>query len=102
MSNRKKAKKPWLGRRGKLIDERGLATKIEAPEEDPAQVIKEVPAIVHDDDGNKVEVGIAYIHDDGSVAIKFDEDAPEWAIDKIKGTAEEVGYNLVTGSPKES
>ncbi len=77
-------------------EDRGVPTHDEMfpglPPEDEAVVIKEVPAKV---DG--VTVGVAYIHDDGSVAIKYDADAPKWAIDKINATAVSVGYNLVTG-----
>lgn len=71
----------------------GMGLRVDVPE-DEAVVIKEVPAKV---DGTTV--GMAFIHDDGSVAIRLDKDAPQWAVDKINATAEAVGYNLETGEP---
>lgn len=69
--------------------------------ENEVTVIKEVPAVVtHPETEEKVTVGTAFIHDDGSVAIKYDEDAPEWALKYIKHTADSVGYSLETGGPK--
>lgn len=103
MSNRKKAKKPWLNRERTRVNGIGMARTMEpepylemwnSPEKD-AEVIKEVPAVVtHPETEEKVEVGTAYIHDDGSVAIKYDENAPQWALDYIKSTSQEVGYSL--------
>lgn len=57
-----------------------------------SEVIKIVPAKV---DG--IRVGDAYIHDDGQVSIKFDEDAPKKQMDKIKATGEAIGYDIETG-----
>lgn len=79
------------------VAQAGLAHQITIPNAE-AVVIKEVPAVVtHPQTGEKVSVGTAYIHDDSSVAVKYDPDAPEWAMDLIKATAQEVGYNLETG-----
>jgi hypothetical protein len=58
-----------------------MGLRLELPTDEKV-VIKEVPAKV---DG--VIVGTAYIHDDGTVAIKY----------KIRATADEVGYSLETG-----
>lgn len=96
MSNRRKPKM-FRGKKGKdartQVLESALAKNITIPD-DEVKVIKEVPAMVEG-----TEVGIAYIHDDGSVAIKYNEDAPQWALDKIKATEAEVGYSLETGGP---
>lgn len=127
MSNRRKRKDGHFSRRGwrpgrearlKNVRASGLARslsdegvtdealekmgfRLDAPEEDPVLIIKEVPAVVtHPETEEKVTVGTAYIHDDGSVAIKYDEDAPEWALKYIKHTADLVGYSLETGEPK--
>jgi len=100
VSNRKKLKEKFSKLRGKerlQVAQAGLARKIEIPD-DEAVVIKEVPAVVtHPQTGEKVSVGTAYIHDDSSVAVKYDPDAPQWAMDLIKATAMEVGYSLEEG-----
>lgn len=59
--------------------------------EDEKVIIKEVPAKV---DG--VDVGTAEIYHDGTVGIRLNKDAPQWAIDKIKGDAAELGYSIGT------
>ena len=96
-----------------MINSMGLARKVEDADllgnlgaeqviipDDEVEVIKEVPAVVtHPDTNEKVTVGTAFIHSDRSVAIKYDEDAPEWALDLIKATAQEVGYSLEAGAP---
>jgi hypothetical protein len=87
------------GTLGPQIDEIGLAS-VTVPEGEEVKVIKEVPAVVtHPETKEKVTVGTALIHDDRSVAIKFDDDAPQWAMDLIKLTEHEVGYSLETGGP---
>lgn len=81
-------------RSGEIITDEAfekMGLKLQMPE-DEVVVIKEVPAKV---DG--VIVGTAYLHDDGSVAIKYNADAPKEALDKIRATADEVGYSLETG-----
>jgi hypothetical protein len=99
-SRRKAIKADVMGTLGPEIDQFGLAKQVTVPD-DEVQVIKEVPAVVtHPETGEKAEVGIAFIHDDGSVAIRYSEDAPEWALKYIKHTADKVGYNLETGEPK--
>lgn len=72
-------------------DEKAQLAKLTMPASE-AEVIKVVPAKV---DG--VEVGTAYIHDDGQVSIMFHEDAPDDKLEKIKATSMSVGYNLETG-----
>ncbi len=96
---RKALQRVLEGSLGPEIDQYGLAKTVTAPE-DEVEVIKEVPAVVtHPETNEKVTVGTAYIHSDRSVAIKYDEDAPEWALKYIKHTADMVGYNLETGGP---
>lgn len=56
---------------------------------DEKVIVKEVPAKV---DGTVV--GTAEIYEDGTVGIRIDGDAPQWAKDKIKTEADEVGYSL--------
>lgn len=76
-----------------FTDEEIAAIKTETVNipDDELMVIKEVPAKV---DGTVV--GVAQIYDDGSVGVVLDEDAPEWALDKIKSEASMVGYQLAT------
>jgi hypothetical protein len=66
----------------------GLAMSINAPSEDKV-IIKEVPAKV---DG--LVIGTAQIYEDGSVSLIIDEDAPQWAKDKINATADKFGYTI--------
>jgi hypothetical protein len=66
----------------------GLAMSINAPSADKI-IIKEVPAKV---DG--LEIGIAQIYEDGSVSLIINDDAPQWAKDKIDATADAFGYTI--------
>lgn len=56
---------------------------------DEKVIVKEVPAKV---DGTVV--GTAQIYEDGTVGVVIDENAPKWAKDKIKSTADELGYEI--------
>lgn len=90
MSSRK-AKKPWLRLAGRTpVESLGLAANITLPS-DEKEVIKEVPAKV---DGTVV--GTAQIYDDGTVAVIIDDDAPQWAKDKIQAEADTLGYSIGT------
>lgn len=88
----KKAKKPWLRLigRGPQVDQYGLAKNVTL-EPDEMVVIKEVPAKV---DGTVV--GTAQIYEDGSVGVIIDDDAPQWAKDKIQSEADKLGYSIGT------
>jgi hypothetical protein len=91
----RKAKKPWLRltgnvRRERLIEAMGLAQKIDLPNDEKV-VVKEVPAKV---DGTVV--GTAQIYEDGTVGVIIDDDAPQWAKDKIKFEADQLGYSIGT------
>lgn len=85
-----------------MIDSVGMLN-VEMPDSE-VEVIKEVPA-VHtglpggEHAGEKVEVGTAYIHSDSSIALRYHEDAPLWAMEEIQSFADMVGYNLSTGAP---
>lgn len=68
----------------------GLVAKVDAPDSDKT-VLKTVPAKV---DG--VTVGEAILYDDGSVDIMVSDDAPQWAVEKIKATEREFGYSMGT------
>lgn len=65
-----------------------MGVKFNLPE-DEKEIIKEVPAKV---DGT--EVGIAQIYSDGTVGVIINDDAPQWAKDKIKVEADKLGYTL--------
>lgn len=83
-----------------MIDSVGMVD-LTIPEVD-VEIIKEVPAVhtgLPDGEhaGEKVVVGTAYIHSDRSVALKYDEDAPLWAMEEIQTFADKVGYSLETG-----
>lgn len=79
----------------RTVEDADILARLDVPEGTEVQVIKEVPAVVtHPETGEKGEVGTAYIHDDGEVSIKYSKDAPEWALDYVKSTAQEVGYSL--------
>lgn len=78
------------------IDPIGIAMAINAPRADKV-VYAEKPAVVFQIDGDqstKTEIGTAYIYEDGTVDIIVDEDAPQWAKDKISGNAGEYGYTI--------
>lgn len=65
-------------------------------------LLKEVPAMHTglpngEHAGERVQVGIAKLHDDGSVALQYDEDAPLWAMEEIQAYADKIGYSLSTG-----
>jgi hypothetical protein len=104
MSNRKKAKRPWLGvGRGSLqrmmraevgpnsiitdeaFDKMGLKV-VDAPD-DEKELLKEVPAKA---DG--VVIGKALIYDDGSVDVIYDADAPADAIAKVEALQNEMSF----------
>lgn len=118
--SKRKAKSPWLRLPGRVPRESvlhsirptetpiGRAMQAAAPDAiltdeamvkmgvkgivlDPDEkvIVKEVPAKV---DGTVV--GTALIYEDGTVGMVIDEDAPQWAKDKIRATADEVGYSL--------
>ena len=86
------------------IPQHGLV-KIEGPTEMvEVDVIKEVPAMHTglpggEHEGEKVEVGTAIIHSDRSVALRYHDDAPLWAMEEIQAFADKVGYSLGTGEP---
>lgn len=46
-----------------------------------------------------IRVGDAFIHEDGQISLVFDEDAPQWALDEIRGEAQIIGYDLESGTP---
>jgi hypothetical protein len=104
MSNRKKAKRPWLGvRKGSLqammraeagpnaiitdkaFEKMGLVSVKVAEEE--RVFLKEVPAKA---DG--VVIGKALIYDDGSVDVIYDADAPADAIAKVEALQNEMSF----------
>lgn len=68
-----------------------MGVKMDLPA-DEKEIIKEVPAKV---DG--VEVGIAQIYNDGTVGVIINDDAPQWAKDKIQVQADKLGYTLGMG-----
>lgn len=80
MGNRKRAKRPSLRLRRTQVPELGPAAQVTAPSDEKV-VIKEVPAKV---DGTVV--GTAFIYEDGSIDFTIDDDAPQWAKDKIETT----------------
>lgn len=88
----RKAKKPHLrlvsNNKGPLVAPEGLAVNIKAPDDEKV-IVKEIPAKV---DG--VEVGTAQIYEDGSIGVIINEDAPQWAKDKIKSEADKIGFSL--------
>lgn len=92
MGNRKKIKKPWLRRKsGPTHPETGRVQFVQAPPDEKV-VLKEVPAKV---DGTVV--GTALIYDDGTFGVIIDEDAPQWAKDKIEMTKQEyANYSIGT------
>lgn len=62
------------------------------PPENMQVVVKEVPAVVtHPETKEKVQVGTAMMHADGSVSVRYEGTPPEWATDLIKTTIMEVG-----------
>lgn len=65
-----------------------MGVKFNLPE-DEKEIIKEVPAKV---DGT--EVGIAQIYSDGTVGVIINDDAPQWAKDKIQLEADKLGYTI--------
>ena len=82
----------------KIMQEEQHGVQLGVPEDEVVQVIKTVDAVVtHPETGEKVRVGDTFIHDDGTVGLKFDEDAPQWAMDLIKLTEQETAYSLETG-----
>lgn len=90
--SRRKAKKPHLrlvqGERVPLVTQMGYASNIKIPDDEKV-VVKEVPAKV---DGTVV--GTAQIYEDGTVGVIIDDDAPQWAKDKIQIEADKLGYSL--------
>jgi hypothetical protein len=92
----KKAKKPWLKLVGSHetyppISNIGVASRMDIPSDEKV-VVKEVPAKV---DGTVV--GTAQIYEDGAVGVIIDDDAPQWAKDKIQGEADKLGYSIPEG-----
>jgi hypothetical protein len=92
MGNRKKPKAPWLRKLGGRtpVEEQGIASFVSAPP-DEKEVIKEVPAKV---DG--ITVGVAQIYDDGTIGVIIDDNAPQWAKDKIGDLSDQAGYSIGT------
>lgn len=96
MGNRKKTKRSWLrlaASNGILNPEvfpAGVAENIPIPGDEKV-IVKEVPAKV---DG--VVVGIGQIYEDGTVGIIIDDDAPQWAKDKIQAEVDMLGYSIGT------
>jgi hypothetical protein len=89
--SKKKAKRPWLRLVGQLkprIDEAGFIQNVELPSDEKV-IVKEVPAKV---DGTVV--GTAYIFEDETVEVVIDEDAPQWAKDKIESVKNSFGYSI--------
>lgn len=123
MSNRKKPRNQATNKRhkGKGWFSRGLDGRREFPLHDdsgPAfdaygkmnleipdvevEVLKEVPAMHTglpggEHAGEKVQVGIAKLHSDGTVGLRYDEDAPIWAMEEIQAYADKIGYSLGEG-----
>lgn len=100
-TSRKKRRE--LQEKGPAIEQFGMMN-LNMPESEDVIAIKEVPAMHTgfsggDHEGEKVRVGIAIIHDNGEVALRYDEDAPLWAMSEIQGFADSVGYSLETGGP---
>lgn len=86
---------------GPSFDQYGMLN-VQMPKDDEVVLLKEVPAMHTglpggDHAGEKVQVGIAALHDDGSVALRYDEDAPLWAMQEIQAYADKIGYSLSTG-----
>ena len=92
--SKRKAKAPWLrlaSSNGQATTpQRGIAVNIKMPLDEKV-VVKEVPAKV---DG--IVVGTAEIYEDGTVGVRIDDDAPQWAKDKINSTADELGFEIGT------
>jgi hypothetical protein len=65
-----------------------MGVKFDLPA-DEKEIIKEVPAKV---DGTVV--GIAQIYSDGTVGVIVNDDAPQWAKDKIQLEADKLGYTI--------
>lgn len=112
MSNRKKSgwmKRGIEGRRtAPLHDDRGPAfdmvgkMEIDIPDDGGVEVLKEVPAMHTglpggEHAGEKVRVGTAILNSDRTVALKYDEDAPLWAMEEIQSFADKIGYSLGEG-----
>jgi hypothetical protein len=86
-----------------MIDSVGMV-RVDAPEMAKVEVIKEVPAMHTglpggEHENERVQVGVAIIHSTRTVSIKYDEDAPLWALEEIQAYADHIGYNLATGEP---
>jgi hypothetical protein len=94
--SKKKAKKPWLRLVGDIssypeVQAMGIAKRIDIPDDEKI-IVKEIPAKV---DG--VIVGTAQIYEDGTVGAIIDDDAPQWAKDKIQSEADQLGYSIPEG-----
>lgn len=86
-----------------MVEQYGLLN-LNLPQEEEVTVIKEVPAMHTglpggEHEGERVEVGTAYIHSDSSVGLRYHEDAPLWAMEEIQAFADKVGYSLGEGKP---
>lgn len=92
VSNAKKPKNRHLSLVGNLpqVDQFGLAANVKVPDDEKV-IVKEVPAKV---DGTVV--GTAQIYEDGTVGVVLDEEAPQWALDKIKSQADILGFSIGT------
>ena len=94
-------------RRGPLHDDRGPSfdsvgiLNVTVPDPDEVTIIKEVPAMHTgmngEHKGERVEVGTAFLHSDSTVAIRYHDDAPLWAMEEIHAFADKIGYSLSTG-----
>ena len=86
---------------GPSFDQYGMV-HVEMPDTSEIELLKEVPAMHTglpggEHAGERVQVGIAKLHSDGSVALQYDEDAPLWAMEEIQAYADKIGYSLSTG-----
>lgn len=103
MSNRRKQKDNKLRIKKPRFRDRGLAKKEYVAIEDlqpgyidpnGVELLKVVPA-----KANGIDVGRAYIWDDGSISYKEDPNADPEALALVHQTEQEVGYSLSEGRP---
>lgn len=66
----------------------GESREVKMPNDEKV-LLKTVRATVQDDEGVVHVVGKAHLYDDRSVDYIIDEDAPQWAKDKIRATEKE-------------
>lgn len=95
MSNRKKAKAPWLGRRARpqreLDGRLGLPAQRVAMPKSEREVLKTVPAKIADE-----VVGTAILYDDGTTDIILNDEISDEARKKMGDVAH--AFNAETGS----